>query len=112
MNVDPVALKETVENYNKMAEEELDSDFGRSEELNPLDNAPYYAVPVVPAHIITYGGILRNENGEVLRADNTVIPGLYTAGETSSNSAYMGFTLSNCFTWGRIAGKSAAENAK
>lgn len=112
MDIDPESLKETVSNYNKMVSEGVDTDFGRETELNPLDNAPYYAVAVVPSHIITYGGILRNENGEVLRADNTVIPGLYTAGETSSNSAYMGFTLSNAFTWGRIVGANAAEYSK
>ena len=109
IDVDATNLKETVTNWNEMAANGVDSDFKRSAELNPLEEGPYYAVAAVPAHIITYGGILRNENAEVLRIDNTVIPGLFTAGETSPNSAYMGFTLSNAFTWGRIAGKSAAE---
>ncbi|MGN0758310.1 MAG: FAD-binding protein, partial [Candidatus Ventricola sp.] len=69
------------------------------------------AVKVVPCEIITYGGIARNENAEVIRADGTVIEGLYTAGEASANSAYMGFTISNAFTWGRIAGNGAAAYA-
>ena len=43
--------------------------------------------------------------------DGTVIEGLYTAGEASANSAYMGFTVSNAYTWGRIAGENAAEFA-
>ena len=29
-----------------------------------------------------------------------------------SNSAYMGFTLANCFAWGRIAGANAAAYAQ
>ena len=74
--------------------------------------APYVAIPLVPCEIITYGGIARNENAEVLRADGSSIPGLYVAGEASANSAYMGFTLANCFAWGRIAGASAAAYAQ
>ena len=70
------------------------------------------AIPLVPCEIITYGGIARNENAEVLRADGTSIPGLYVAGEASANSAYMGFTLANCFAWGRIAGANAAAYAQ
>ena len=66
----------------------------------------------MPCEIITYGGIARNVNAEVIRADGTVIEGLYTAGEASANSAYMGFTVSNAYTWGRIAGENAAEFAQ
>ena len=65
----------------------------------------------MPCEIITYGGIARNTEAEVIRADGTSIPGLYTAGEASANSAYMGFTVSNAYTWGRIAGENAAEFA-
>ena len=73
--------------------------------------APYCAVAVMPCEIITYGGIARNEASEVIRADGTVIEGLYVAGEASANSAYMGFTVSNAYTWGRISGANAAEYA-
>lgn len=109
MKLDATTLSETVNNWNAMVEQGIDTEFGRTASLEPVITAPYYAVAAVPSHIITYGGILRNNNGEVLRVDETVIPGVFAAGETSSNSAYMGFTLSNCFTWGRIAGASAAQ---
>ncbi|MCI8402436.1 MAG: FAD-dependent oxidoreductase [Lachnospiraceae bacterium] len=115
MKVDAATLESTINTYNEYAANGSDPDFKRgagnaaqSEPMLPLE-APYVAVAVVPCEIITYGGIARNVNAEVLRADNTVIPGLYVAGEASANSAYMGFTLSNCFTWGRIAGASAAK---
>ena len=52
------------------------------------------------------------EQGEVIRADGEVMPGLFVGGEASCNSAYMGFTLSNCFTWGRIGAQSAAAYLK
>lgn len=109
MKLDATTLSETVNNWNAMVEQGVDTEFARTASLEPVIIAPYYAVAAVPSHIITYGGILRNNNGEVLRVDETVIPGVFAAGETSSNSAYMGFTLSNCFTWGRIAGASAAQ---
>lgn len=114
MGVDAAALETTLTQYNSYAANGSDPDFKRGdssltqEAMLPL-NAPYVAVAVVPCEIITYGGIARNEQAEVLRADNTTIAGLYVAGEAGANSAYMGFTLSNCFTWGRIAGTSASS---
>ena len=109
MGLDPAALSETLTNYNSYCETGHDPEFGRLL-LAPL-TAPYCAVRVMPCEIITYGGIARNEAAEVIRADGTAIPGLYTAGEASANSAYMGFTISNAFTWGRIAGSGAAAFA-
>ena len=100
---------ETLTNYNSYVETGHDPEFGRL--LLAKLEAPYCAVKVVPCEIITYGGIARNENAEVIRADGTVIPGLFTAGEASANSAYMGFTITNAFAWGRIAGAGAAAFA-
>lgn len=109
MGLDAAALSETLTNYNAYCDAGHDPEFGRLK-LAKL-NAPYCAVRVTPCEIITYGGIARNENAEVICADGAVIPGLYTAGEATASSAYMGFTISNAFTWGRIAGSGAAEFA-
>ena len=110
MSLDPAVLKETIDNYNAYAAAGADPEFKRTV-MKPLAS-PYVAVAVVPCEIITYGGVARNENSEVIRADNTVIKGLYAAGEVSANSAYMGFTLSNAVTWGRIAGENASAFVK
>ena len=109
MGLDEAAVVETLTNYNSYCETGHDPEFGRL--LLAKLEAPYCAVKVVPCEIITYGGIARNVNAEVIRADGTVIPGLYTAGEASANSAYMGFTLTNAYGWGRIAGAGAAAFA-
>ena len=109
MGLDEAAVVETLTNYNSYCETGHDPEFGRL--LLAKLEAPYCAVKVVPCEIITYGGIARNEQAEVIRADGTVIPGLYTAGEASANSAYMGFTLTNAYGWGRIAGAGAAAFA-
>jgi len=109
MGLDAAVVAETLNNYNSYVEAGHDPEFGRL--LLAKLEAPYCAVRVMPCEIITYGGIARNENSEVIRADGTVIPGLYTAGEASANSAYMGFTITNAFVWGRIAGSNAAAFA-
>ena len=109
MELDVATVVETLTNYNGYVDAGHDPEFGRL--LLAKLEAPYCAVKVVPCEIITYGGIARNVNAEVIRADGTVIPGLYTAGEASANSAYMGFTLTNAFAWGRIAGAGAASFA-
>jgi len=106
MGLDAAAVAETLNNYNSYVDAGHDPEFGRL--LLAKLEAPYCAVAVMPCEIITYGGIARNEASEVIRADGTVIPGLYTAGEASANSAYMGFTITNAFVWGRIAGANAA----
>lgn len=109
MGVDPDGLTATVEAYNTAVDSGFDPDFGRQPtvKLEP----PFVAMPVTPCSIITYGGIARNANGEVIRADGTAIPGIFCAGETSCNSAFMGFTISNAITWGRIGGAGAAAFA-
>ncbi|MDU2674082.1 MAG: FAD-dependent oxidoreductase [Clostridium sp.] len=111
MNLDPSTLKATVDAWNTSATNGVDADFRRTAGLTQLE-APYYAVAIAPAHIITYGGVIRNENAEVLKADGTVLNGLFACGEVSANSAYMGFTISNAITWGRIAGASASDYIK
>ncbi|MBQ2990887.1 MAG: FAD-binding protein [Clostridia bacterium] len=109
MELDVETVVKTLTDYNSYVDAGHDPEFGRL--LLAKLEAPYCAVKVVPCEIITYGGIARNVDAEVIRADGTVIPGLYTAGEASANSAYMGFTLTNAFVWGRIAGAGAAAFA-
>ena len=109
MELDVETVVKTLTDYNSYVDAGHDPEFGRL--LLAKLEAPYCAVKVVPCEIITYGGIARNVEAEVIRADGTVIPGLYTAGEASANSAYMGFTLTNAFAWGRIAGAGAAAFA-
>ena len=110
--MDPANLKATIENFNSYVEAGYDQEFRRNEKEMAKLTAPYVAIPLVPCEIITYGGVARNDKAEVIRADGSSIPGLFVAGEASANSAYMGFTLTNCFAWGRIAGAGAAAYAK
>ena len=109
MGVDAEGLAATVEAYNAAVDAGSDAGFG----LVPTAKleAPFVALAVTPCVIITYGGIARNADSQAIRADGTAVEGLYCAGETSCNSAFMGFTISNAITWGRIAGANAAAHA-
>ena len=109
MELDVDTVVKTLTDYNAYVAAGHDPEFGRL--LLAELTAPYAAVKVMPCEIITYGGIARNEAAEVIRADGTSINGLYTAGEASANSAYMGFTITNAFVWGQIAGENAASFA-
>lgn len=67
---------------------------------------PYYGVRVEGANHMTKGGVVCNENAQVLMADDTVVEGLYAAGECTWQSG--AYSQSVCF--GKIAGEQAAAN--
>ena len=48
--------------------------------LHTIDQAPFYAVKIVPGDLGTKGGIVTDERARVLRPDGSVIEGLYAAG--------------------------------
>ncbi|AXB43850.1 3-oxosteroid 1-dehydrogenase [Amycolatopsis albispora] len=99
-------LEATVARFNGFARDGVDQDFGRGKSaydhyygdprnkpnpsLGPVDQAPFYAVRVVPGDLGTKGGLLTDTRARVLRADGSVIDGLYAAGNTSA--AVMGHT--------------------
>lgn len=95
-------LTATVDRYNGFALAGVDEEFHRGESpwdrviagvvkphtdgpnkcLGVLDQAPYYAVQVVVTDIGTKGGVRTDAHGRVLRADDSVIDGLYASGNT------------------------------
>jgi 3-oxosteroid 1-dehydrogenase len=106
IGVPPEALRETVERFNRFAATGVDEDFHRGESaydkyysdprvkpncsLHTIDQAPFYAVKIVPGDLGTKGGLVTDERARVLAADGSVIAGLYAAGNVSS--AVMGNT--------------------
>ena len=92
--------------FNGFADSGVDEDFHRGESaydkyysdptvkpnpsLHAIDQAPFYAVKIVPGDLGTKGGLVTDERARVLRPDGSVIPGLYAAGNCSS--AVMGHT--------------------
>jgi 3-oxosteroid 1-dehydrogenase len=125
------ALEETVRRFNDFAASGVDEDFHRGESgydlyysdptvkpnpsLHALDQAPYYAVKIVPGDLGTKGGLVTDEAARVLRPDGSVISGLYAAGNVSSavmghTYAGPGATIGPALTFGYLAALDIAES--
>ena len=111
--VDPDALQATVDQWNEYCANGEDPDFNYSAEMNTIDEGPYYLMACKPAVHYTMGGLHITPEAEVLSVDEEVIPGLYAAGEVAGHK--MGTnrlgscSMSDIYTFGRIAGKNAAN---
>lgn len=72
-----------IERHNGFCDAGQDDDFGRYlfDELSPVREAPFYASPATWAAHITIGGLVTDENFQVLTEAGGAIEGLYAAGE-------------------------------
>jgi 3-oxosteroid 1-dehydrogenase len=128
LGMQAATLAETVATFNGFVERNCDAQFGRgnrtydnwlgdpfhkpSQTLGSIARAPYYAVPVVPGDVGTYGGVVTDEHARVLREDGSVIPGLYATGTSTASvmgRAYpgAGSSVGPSFVWGFVAAKHA-----
>ena len=113
--VDAAELKKTVEKWNQYCADGKDPDFGYSAEMNVIGDGPYYLMACKPAVHYTMGGLHITPEAEVLTVDGTPIAGLYAAGEVAGHK--MGTnrlgscSMTDIYTFGRIAGKNAADYA-
>lgn len=114
IDADPQILSQTVRQFNHAAAAGEDFQFGRDKDsLRAFsEQGPYYAVAVSHDVLNTQGGPQRNAKAEVLAADGTPIPHLYSAGELGGINANMyqaGGNLAECLIFGKIAGENAAK---
>ena len=106
LGIDAEGLKASVEQYNADAAAGAENAQIAAVPKRALDaEGPYYGVRVEGANHMTKGGVVCNENAQVLNADDTVVPGLYAAGEVTWQAG--GYSESVCF--GKIAGAQAAQ---
>ncbi|MFJ9246172.1 3-oxosteroid 1-dehydrogenase [Streptomyces sp. NPDC101776] len=124
IGVPAAALRSTVSRFNSLAASGKDTDFGRGASaydhyytdpsilpnscLAPLWLPPYYAFRIVPGDLGTKGGMRTDARARVLRADGSVIPGLYAAGNASAavmghSYAGAGSTIGPAMTFGYVA---------
>ncbi|MDJ0394869.1 FAD-binding protein [Rhodococcus sp. G-MC3] len=121
-------LTATVLRFNGFARAGKDQDFGRGESeydkyygdptlpdptMDVLDKSPYYAVRMRAGDLGTKGGVVYNENGQVLRADGGIIAGLYATGNTSAavmgnDYAGAGATIGPAMVFGWVGARHAA----
>jgi 3-oxosteroid 1-dehydrogenase len=126
------ALQSTLDRFNGFARSGVDEDFHRGESaydkyysdptvkpnpsLHVIDRAPFYAVKIVPGDLGTKGGLVTDERARVLRADGSVIPGLYAAGNVSSavmghTYAGPGATIGPALAFGYLAAEDIARTS-
>lgn len=100
IDVPAESLQKTAERFNGFATKGKDEDFSRGQSgydhyygdptnkpnpsLGPVRKAPFFAVKMVPGDLGTKGGVDTDVHGRVLRADGSVIQGLYASGNSSS----------------------------
>jgi hypothetical protein len=101
ISVDAQALQETVALHNQDADVGVDRLFAKGSQalnryngdpgqlpnpcLHPLNQAPYFALPVLPAPIGSSVGLKTNAHAQVLGADGHAMEGLYACGNDMSS---------------------------
>lgn len=129
IGADPATLAATVARWNGFVADGEDKDFGRGKRaydqwlgdpyngaeraLGAIDRAPFYAVPVVPGDVSTYGGAVTDADARVLRAYGSVIAGLYACGVSTASvmgGVYpgAGASIGPSLTFGYLAARHAA----
>jgi len=127
--IDVLGLERTVADFNAHACTGEDPEFGRGKTaynrlqgdashkpnpcIAPLDKGPFLAVRVVPGSFGRFAGLKTNENAQTLRADGTVIEGLYAVGADmmsifGGHYPAGGINIGPAMTFGYVAGKHAA----
>lgn len=127
--IDPVGLLATVERFNGFCDTGVDEDYGRGKSaynryyadptnkpnpsLGPISEPPFWAVQLWPGDVGTCGGVTANESAQVMRADGSVIDGLYATGNCTAplagpNYVGAGQSIGVSGVFGFIAAKHAA----
>lgn len=129
IDVDPVALRRTIERYNGFCRAGVDEDFKRGARaydrwhgdprnkpnptLGTIETPPFLAFEAFPGDVGTAGGIVTDQFARVLREDGSIIAGLYATG--NSTASVMGRTypgagasIGASFVFGYIAARHAA----
>lgn len=126
--IDPDGLEATIERWNASVAAGEDSDFGRGtvwfeafttggptrQALQPVVEAPFYAMPLYQGALGTSGGAWITADGQVRDMRGGTIAGLYAAGNASAcvlGDSYpgAGATLGPALTFGFLAGRHAAR---
>ena len=74
-------------------------------------------MPVVPGDVGTYGGVVTDAHARVLRADGSVIDGLYATGVSTASVMGRfypgaGASVGPSFVWGYVAARHAASTVQ
>lgn len=100
---------ETVDYINEAAASGEDPEYDHRSGLAPLEVGPFYFQKATPSVHHTMGGLVINENTEVLDEEGNPIENLYAAGEVTGviqgSNRLGGNAIIDIITFGRIAGQ-------
>lgn len=109
--LDPEAAARTIADYNAACAEGGDAHGRPAESMIPIDQGPFYCIPVYPGGATTNGGPRRDAGGRVLNAFAEPIAGLFAAGELGGAIGVLypspGANLGEAFAFGPIAAETA-----
>lgn len=116
MQVRTSVLQETLDRYNRFVRAGKDEDFGKNMFTQEINQPPYfYGKERLYVHYCC-GGLKIDSQARVLDTEGRPIPGLFAAGETTGGvhgkDRLGGCSLTDCFVFGRQAGKSGAFHAE
>ncbi len=133
IGLDAGALQATIQGFNANAARGEDPDFGKGTDayhrfngdpthrpnpcLAPLEQAPFYAMKMIPGDIGTFLGLRVDGHARVLDGASKPIRGLYAAGNDMTSvmgGTYpgAGITIGPALTFGYIAARHAASAAR
>lgn len=130
IKVDPAQLAQTISRWNGFVAQGRDDDFHRGERrydncgfvgdpfsaassIGTIAQGPFYAVPVVPGDVSTYGGAVTDAHARVIDGAGNPVPGLYATGTSTASVmgnvyAGAGSSIGPSLTFGYIAARHAA----
>lgn len=117
IDMNPEALKTTLDKWNQSVAEQTDKEFGRKTAMDyDLKEEPFCAIQIAPGIHHTMGGVKINTKTQVLKENGSPITGLYAAGEVTGGihgqNRIGGNAVADIMVFGRQAGLQAAEYVK
>ena len=111
INIEPAILVDTITKYNSYVDAGFDPEFNKGGFDLKCIKAPFYATPRKPAVHHTMGGLKIDTETHVINEAGQQILGLYAAGEVAgglhAGNRLGGNSLTDIFTFGRIAAETA-----
>lgn len=103
----------SINKYNSDVDQGEDTDFNRRGELRKIKTGPFYIQKVTPSIHHTMGGLVINQDANVLDEKGNIIPGLFAAGEVTGGihgtNRLGGNAITDVVVFGRIAGKNITK---
>jgi len=110
-------LRKSVEEWNSAVKSGTDAHFKRyvNKKAQPMGTGPWYVSTMVPKVHHCMGGIYTDMQARALDiSTDEPIPGLFAAGEATGGvhgAVRLGScAVTDCLVYGRIAGRTAAQN--